>query len=111
MHEAMADHFVFALEALAAFGARAALDRAVVWSILAVHICVGTRQTRLVSRLTKMRQLGGYSLQQILRLKRQRIAPGIIAPKRPQTMLAHRLHSRTIRRRQDDRARSSQSTV
>lgn len=41
MDKAMAFHFVFALEALAAFGARTAFYWAVVWTVLRVYICVG----------------------------------------------------------------------
>jgi hypothetical protein len=41
MHEAVADHFVLALEAFAAFGADTAGDGAVVWAVLEVHVCVG----------------------------------------------------------------------
>jgi hypothetical protein len=39
--EAVADHFVFALKALAAFGARAAVDGTVVRPVLGVDVCVG----------------------------------------------------------------------
>jgi hypothetical protein len=42
MHEAVPNHFVFALEAFSAFGARAAADGAVVWAGLGVYVCVGT---------------------------------------------------------------------
>lgn len=38
VHQAMADHLVLALEALAAFRTRAACDGAVVWSALAVDV-------------------------------------------------------------------------
>jgi hypothetical protein len=41
VHQAMAYHLVFAFESLAAFGARAACNWAVVWSTLAVHVLVG----------------------------------------------------------------------
>ena len=41
MHEAVPDHFVFALEALAAFGAGAAFDGAVVRARGAVDVFVG----------------------------------------------------------------------
>lgn len=37
----MADHLVFALEALSALGAGTALDGAVVWSELRVYVCMG----------------------------------------------------------------------
>ena len=47
MHEAMADHFVFALEALAALGARAALHGAVVRSVLRVHIRMRAREHQI----------------------------------------------------------------
>jgi hypothetical protein len=47
MHEAVADHFVLALEAFAAFGAETAGDGAVVWTVLGMHVCVGT--IRLIS--------------------------------------------------------------
>ena len=40
VHQAMANHLVLAFESLAAFGARTACDRAVVWSTLTVHILV-----------------------------------------------------------------------
>jgi hypothetical protein len=41
VHEAVADHFVFALEAFAAFGTGAAGDGAVVRARLGVHVGVG----------------------------------------------------------------------
>ena len=41
VHEAVADHFVLALEALAAFGARAARHGAVVRAGGGVDVCVG----------------------------------------------------------------------
>ena len=43
VHEAVADHLVFALEAFAAGGARAALDWAVVRAGLGVDVCMGAR--------------------------------------------------------------------
>jgi hypothetical protein len=38
VHQAMANHFVFALEPFAALRASAARDRAVVWPTLAVYV-------------------------------------------------------------------------
>ena len=42
VHEAVPDHLVLALETPAALAARAARYRAVVWSVLGVHVPVGT---------------------------------------------------------------------
>ena len=40
VHKTVADHLIFALEALSALGAGTALDGAVVWSELRVDICM-----------------------------------------------------------------------
>jgi hypothetical protein len=85
MHEAVTYHFVFALEAFSAFGARTAGDGAVVGSILRVDVCV--RAMRLVSTLCLVCFASHLSkrrinlLEQILCLKRKRIAVWIVASK------------------------------
>lgn len=76
MHEAVADHFVFALEALSGGVARAVLHGAVVGAVLAVDVAMGA-----VDRVRRYVR-GGWGLyipQEVLRLKRHGVAVGIIA--------------------------------
>ena len=65
MHQAMADHLVLALEAFAAFGARAARNWAVVWSTLAVHILVGASEYSLAGDRTLEKCYVRYTLADI----------------------------------------------
>lgn len=51
VHEAVADHLVLALEALAALGARAAGDGAVVRAALAVDVLVRAARAAVSQRL------------------------------------------------------------
>lgn len=57
VHETVADHFVFALEAFAAFAAGAFLDRAVVGAVLGVDVGVGAVGTGLVDGCTSAREI------------------------------------------------------
>jgi hypothetical protein len=54
VHEAMPNHFVFALEAFSAFGAGAAQDGAVVRPGLGVYVCVGTMGVLEWSRVVRL---------------------------------------------------------
>jgi hypothetical protein len=100
MYEAVAYHFIFALEAFTAFGAWTAGDWAIVRSILRVHVCV--RASRLISKfvwILLLLEVCNNSLQQILRLERKRIASRIVASERSHTVLSQLLYARAIRRR------------
>lgn len=69
--EAVADHFVLAFEAFAAFGAGAACDWAVVRAVLAVDVLVRAGSARLVDWLRICIRFALYNglLQKILRLE------------------------------------------
>ena len=85
VHEAVADHLVFALEAFAAGGAGAALDWAVVRAGLGVDVCMGAGG-ELVSvgafdwvGKGKGFIFGGNELEQVLRLEGCGGTAGVIA--------------------------------
>lgn len=78
VHESMANHFVFSLEALAAFAAWTAFDGTVMCADLAVDVAVGAARNVSLEVTFAIRGLGVVR-QEILRLERRGVATRVVA--------------------------------